>query len=434
MGDAGSYSGMSHRALYDQLFAGNPCVIENTVAAWKSAERQADTLASTIDRDLDGVLAGWEGAAGTEFRDRVGKISTYSRQLSGNFLATHSGLSQMSAALSDAQRKAETPEEHDDNDKMLSGAANGAAKGALFGPAGAGVGALVGGFMGHNQDEEEKERARERMAALVAGVATQYEVADQGDWRPFTPPPTGLPEGDPHQGSGPSGGPRVGAPSMDPGTGPGGSGRTGTVDTPGHVANDPGPAGGPATPGTGTVGTGTQTNGSQLTSGGDGALAAGAATIGTVGALTQLGGTPSPSVPAGTGLSSGGLPPGGVLGSPGTASGSPTSAASATGKGANTVKPASGSGQAATGQRGAASRTSGLNGSQSQAGRPGGGGNSAAGPRNGSAAAGRSQAAGAGRTNQNDEEETDEHSTWLTEDDLIWRDAGDVPPPVLGGA
>src|ERR1700754_3961811 len=203
MADGGRYAGMSPGELYDQLFAGKPNDIENTVAAWKSAERQADTLAGAVDSDLDKALNRWEGSAGTEFRDRVGKISTYSRDLSNNFLATHSGLSQMSTALADAQAHAETPEEHDDNDKMLSGALDGAAKGAIAGPAGALGGAIVGGFLGHNQDEEEKERARERMAALVAGVATQYEVADSGDWRPFPPPPPGLPEGDPNRRSTP---------------------------------------------------------------------------------------------------------------------------------------------------------------------------------------------------------------------------------------
>ncbi|GAA1851201.1 hypothetical protein [Asanoa iriomotensis] len=447
MGDGGRYAGMSHRELYDQLFAGSPCQIENTVAAWKSAERQADTLAGTIDTDLQRVLAGWEGAAGTEFRDRVGKISTFSRELSGNFLATHSGLSQMSAALSDAQAKAETPEEHDDNDKLWSGAADGASKGALLGPAGALGGALLGGFMGHNQDEEEKERARQRMAALVAGVATSYEVADRFDWRPFEPPPPGLPEGDPSRRSTPSGGPVVGAPSLDPGTGPGGSGRTGTIDNPAHVAADPGLTGGPATTGSGTTGDGTQV-GSQLTGSGDGAIAAGAAVVGTAGALTQLGGVSSPSGVMGTGLTSGTLPPGGVLGQgkPNVSTGGPTTAASAAGKGANSVKPPTASGQAATGTRGAGGRTMSVNGSQSAAGRPGGGTNSAAGPRsgsragmptgpdggrNGTTAGARSQAAGA-RTNHAHEDETDEHTTWLTEDDLVWRDAGDVPPPVLG--
>jgi len=355
MGDGGRYAGMSHRELYDQLFAGNPCVVENTVAAWKSAERQADTLAGAIDRDLDRVLAGWEGAAGTEFRDRVGTISTFSRQLSGNFLATHSGLSQMSAALADAQAKAETPEEHDDNDKMLSGALDGAAKGALGGPAGALGGAFIGGLLGHNQDEEEKERARERMAALVAGVATQYEVADQGDWRPFPAPPTGLPEGDPNRRSTPVGGPRVGAPAMDPGTGPGGAGRTGTIDSPAHVAADPGLAGGPATTGAGTTDPATQ-GGSQLTGAGDGGIAAGAIAVGTAGALTQLGGVGNPTGVMGTGLSSGGLPPGGVLGQglkPNVTTGGPTTAASAPGKGANPVKPTPAGGQSATGPRGA---------------------------------------------------------------------------------
>ncbi|GIF76380.1 hypothetical protein [Asanoa siamensis] len=430
------YAGMSHRELYDQLFAGVPCQVENTIAAWKSAEQQADTLAGAIDRDLSRVLAGWEGAAGTEFRDRVGTIATYSRQLSGNFLATHSGLSQMSTALADAQAKAETPEEHDDNDKLWSGVVSGAGKGSVAGPVGTVGGALIGGIMGHNQDEEEKERARERMAALVAGVAAQYEVADQADWRPFPAPPSGLPEGDPHRASTPAGGPRVGAPALDPGTGPGGSGQTGGIHNPAHVAADPGLAGGPGTPGAATVDTGTQV-GSQLTGSGEGALAAGAV---TVGALTQLGGMPNATSVTGTGLTSSTLPPGGVLGqvTNGTPGGGPTTAASATGKGANTVKPSPASGQAATGPRGAGGRGVGVSGSQSAAGRPGGGAQGATGPEgrgNSTSAAGRAaQAAAGARGTQPHEDETDEHTTWLTEDDLVWRDSDDVPPPVLGTA
>ncbi|MEV4624536.1 hypothetical protein AB0J74_38235 [Asanoa sp. NPDC049573] len=471
MADGGRYAGMSHRELYDQLFAGKPSDVENTIAAWKSAERQADTLASAVDRDLDRVVAGWEGTAGTEFRDRVGKISGYSRDLSGNFLATHSGLSQMSAALADAQAKAETPEEHDDNDKLVSGAIDGASKGAILGPVGAAGGALIGGIFGHNQDEEEKERARERMAALVAGVASNYEMADTSDWRPFQPPPTGLPEGDPNLHSTPSSGPRVGSPSVDPGTGPGGSARTGTIDNPAHVSADPGLTGGPATTGNGTVADGTQV-GSQLAGTGDGALAAGAISVGAAGALTQLGGTPGATGLTGSSLTSSNLPPGGVLGQTGTGSGTTpkagatngttrtvttangggTKTAGATGKGTSPVKAAPGTGQSAQGPRGGGnSSTANANG-KSAAGRAGAksgsatagsgrqGGNGSGRPaidaegRNTTSSAARSQAAAGARGNGTDEDETDEHSTWLTEDDLVWRDADDVPPPVLGGA
>ncbi|MDG4821988.1 hypothetical protein O7635_08990 [Asanoa sp. WMMD1127] len=452
MGDGGRYAGMSHRELYDQLMAGNPCVVENTVAAWKSAERQADTLAGAIDRDLERVRAGWEGAAGTEFNERVGKISTYSRQLSGDFLATHSGLSQMSAALADAQAKAETPEEHDDNDKMWSGAASGAAKGAILGPAGAAGGALIGGIFGHNQDEEEKERARERMAALVAGVATQYEVADRSDWRPVTAPPPGLPEGDPNRRTTPAGGPRVGAPAIDPGTGVAGTAPTGSVGTPGHVAADPGLTGGPATTGAGTTDAGTQV-GSQLTGSGDGAIAAGAATVGAAGALTGLVGAPGGPGGTGTGLTAGSLPPGGVLGQtgkPGATPGGSGTSASAGGKGANAPKPTTAGGQSAAGPRGAGGRTTGVGGTQSASGRAGANAaNNAAGTRGGgrpttatgqtpdgrnttSSAARSSQAAAGARSNNATDEEPDEHTTWLTEDDLVWRNADDVPPPVLG--
>ncbi|GIF49273.1 hypothetical protein DFJ67_2098 [Asanoa ferruginea] len=471
MADGGRYAGMSHRELYDQLFAGKPSDVENTIAAWKSAERQADTLAGAVDRDLDRVIAGWEGTAGTEFRDRIGKISGYSRDLSGNFLATHSGLSQMSAALADAQSKAETPEEHDDNDKLVSGALDGAAKGAMLGPVGAAGGALIGGIFGHNQDEEEKERARERMAALVAGVAANYEMADTSDWRPFQPPPPGLPEGDPNLRSDPSSGPHVGRPSVDPGTGPGGSARTGTIDNPAHVSADPGITGGPATTGNGTVGNGTHV-GTQLSGSGDGALAAGAMAVGAAGALTQIGGTPGPSGLGGTSLTSGNLPPGGVLGQTGSGTGakppttgtnattrtvnmtngSGTSTASATGKGASPTKGAPGAGQSGQGPRGGSGNTSTANANgKSAAGRGGAksgtgtagsgreGGNRGGRPaidgegRNTTSSAARSQAAAGARSNGPEEDENDEHSTWLTEDDLVWRDADDVPPPVLGG-
>jgi len=404
---------MSHRELYDQLFAGKPNAVENTIAAWKSAERQADTLAGAIDRDLDRVVAGWEGAAGDEFRDRVGKISAYSRELSSDFLATHTGLSQMNAALAEAQKQAETPEEHDDHDKLVSGALDGAGKGAILGPAGALGGAVIGGIFGHNKDEEEKERARQRMAQLVAGVAAQYELADRGDWRPFTPPPTGLPQGDPNLTSNPSAGPKSNQPGLIRGTGPGGGERKGGIDEPTHAAPQPDLTGGPeATPGDGTVPDGTQL-GSQLTGSGDGALAAGATAVGAAGALSQLHGLPSGGGgPTGTGLTAGSVPAGGVLGQGGAAAkgaGAAPKAATtaATARGASASNRADGA-KAVAGSGKPPVKT--VTSVVTQAATPG--------------------ARGAQRA----EDEADEHSTWLTEDELVWRDSSEVPPPVLGGA
>lgn len=408
MTDGSRYSGLSHQELYDQLFAGNPCVVENTIAAWKSAERQADTLAGAIDRDLDRVVAGWEGAGGNEFRERVGLISTFSRDLSGDFLATHSGLSQMSTALSEAQAKAESPEETDDHDQLANGALHGAAVGAVLGPGGAVAGAFIGGIFGHNQDEEEKERARQRMVALVTGVAAQYEMADRGDWRPFAAPPTGLPQGDPTTGANPASGPRVGSPSLAPGTGPGGSGPTGTIDNPVHVAANPDLAGGPTTPGDDTVTDGTQT-GSQLTGSGGGILATGPSLTGPAGSLN---GVPATSGGGATGLTASTLGPGGVVGQSGRVgggAGAPTKAAvsaRATTTGPGATKAASGTGKGVAPTNKSAQALQGQRKTGASGARP-----------------------GAAR----DEDETDERMTWLIEDDLVWRDAAEVPPPVLGG-
>ncbi|WP_199723268.1 hypothetical protein [Micromonospora sp. CV4] len=58
-----------------------------------------------------------------------------------------------------------------------------------------------------------------------------------------------------------------------------------------------------------------------------------------------------------------------------------------------------------------------------------------------SAAAGRQGAAGGSGANRpgvlgghgrSEADESDERMTWLTEDEMVWRDGGEAPPSVLG--
>jgi hypothetical protein len=376
------YKTLTHRELYDKLMAGSPTQINGMVTTWKSMESSANSLADTLRRDLERLLPNWDSAAGREFQRRLGLIVSFADALAGEFNSLHTGLSTMSSTLADAKKKAEDPQNTDDMDKTVSGAAKGAAVGSLLGPVGTVGGGIVGGLMGHNQDEEEKQKARERMVVLVATLAAEYGVTDHGQW-PGTVvnPPVDLPDGAPNDSVSPNAAPHSSAPHQVPSTGVSDRNTTNLATTP----TQSGPL--PSTGDGSGVGTG---NGGST--GADHLVGTGTALQSTGAGLTGAGsGTPSGLLGAGSGL---------VPGSSGT-----TLSSGALG---------------VSGLAGAAGVGAGLGGS-------GGDGRSATGGSRSAAGAGRS-AAGSG---SGEGDEPDEHLTWLTEDDMVWGDDS-APPGVLG--
>ncbi len=425
------YAGMSHAELYQQLTAGNPGEVQKIVDAWKSAEEQADTLAASLDRDLRGLVAGWQSTGGTEFHSRVGLVGTFSRGLAHDFSQTRRGLAAMGTALAEAQAKAEHPDETDDHDKTLSGMATGAAVGSRFGPVGTVGGVVVGGIFGHNQDEEEKRKAQERMAALVASVATAYEDASYREWVAVGNPPPGLPEDAIRSQSGLGQAAQVGAPAAGPGPGGVFADRTTTMDPTVQATTGPGA-------GDGSIAPGDAGDGSSLAGvSGFGLTGLGGAGAGGGGVAAAAAGGAAGA--AGSGLTAGGAAGGLIGGAAASAAAVGATNQAKSGAGLSRAAGSTGGRSGGSGARAAngmgSGRRSGRTGAASAAG-PGGqrGASAATGrPATSAAASGARPAAARPGGARPADGEPDEHTTWLTEDNLIWRgDDGEVPPPVLG--
>jgi uncharacterized protein YukE len=396
------YKHLTHQELYAKLHAGVPGQVDGLATAWKSIQDTANELAAALRRDLDRLQPRWDSAAGREFQRRMELIAGYAQSLAGDFDSMRSGLTTMSGALTEALRKAESPDKTDDLDKTISGAAKGAAIGAVLGPAGSVVGGVVGGALGHNKDEEEQEKARERMVVLVSWLAAEYGVTDHGTWPAVvSPPPVGLPEGDPHSATEPTAVGPVTRPDRAPSTKPpGDGGAKRRPDALPHAVTPLGDGGTPPGSGlpdnSGGVGTTlpawTSTDSDQL---GTGLLGAG---------TDPLTGVPGG---AGSGGLTGGVGTSGVA-SAGVPSGTGLGASSLTGATAGHVLGAS-SGDDSRGSAGAQRSATATTGRVD----------------------GRSAAAGGGSA---DGDGTDEHLTWLTEDDMVWGTDDDAPPAVLGEA
>lgn len=416
------YQPVSHEQLYQGVQAGNAEQVDTLAAAWSSMKDTVDGLGRALRKDLDALERSWAGDAGDEFQRRVGLVVQYSTSLASGMGSVHEGLSLMSGPLRSAQKQAESPEETDDHDKTVSGAA----KGALFGPAGA----LIGGIAGHQQDQEEKEKAHRRMVKVVAELAASYDLSTFDRWSPPPPPPVDTPGGVGDPSSTPRSGPGATTPTTVPGSGS--PGHTGTSGSGG--SGGPGSGGGhfvpaeegiPLTPGSTPApptGPGTSLAGAGPSLGTGALLTGWAAGAGGMVASTA-GGTRTSG--AGVGPLSGSstvVPAGGVLGAGALAAG-------AGGNGSTPMaRPAAGGavpdGRAASGT------------ARVDPNRPGAGERSAAGGRPG---AGRPGATGATRpgvlgagapAGEGDESTT--RSTWLTEDDMDWHGGGGATPAVLG--
>ncbi|MGC4804358.1 WXG100 family type VII secretion target [Micromonospora sp. DT233] len=416
------YQPVSHEQLYQGVQAGRPEQIDTLAAEWSSLKDTVDELGRALRKDLSALRQSWVSDAGDEFQQRVSLVVQYSGSLAKGMGAVHQGLSLMSGPLRSAKKEAESPDETDDHDKAIGGAA----AGSLLGP----VGAVVGGIAGHQQDEEEKEKAHQRMVKVVAELAASYDVSAFDRWVPPEPPPPGTPGGVSDDSAAPQGGPGANAPGKLPGGGAPAHTGTSGIDKPTggihasfiedeplgepveqHFA-DPIPTtdSGTSLAGTGALGAGTLLGG----------WAAGAG--GVVASAARGGKTASASPKSGFSTA---VPIGGVLGT----------AALAAGAGGSGSAPVGRPAAAGAGMDGRAATST----SRVDANRPGAGDRSAAGGRS---AGGRPGAAGTMRPgvlgggapgHGAADDETASRSTWLTEDDMDWKAGAADTPPVLDG-
>jgi hypothetical protein len=374
----GKYSGLSHEQLYRQLMSGDPDQVDGIAAKISSLRDTLGGLHDSLRTDLTGLGKGWTSASGTEYQRRLNLVGTFAANLHTDLDSVHGTLTQWSRLLREARKNAENPADTDDADKTVSGAAKGAAiGGATLGPAGVVAGGLIGGFMGHNQDEEEKQKAHDRMVALVAGLAVDYVTNDR------MPDTASVPDDE--------------MPALDNAT-------PLTLDQ---------------TTGTTTPGTVRSTSDGTI----PGQQAVDPTTVDDVASLAGNGGVPG-SASGGDSLAIGGVPgAGGQLLGAGTTTAIGLGAAAA-GLGYLGLKggsPFTGAGLAS------ASATPG------GVGRPGNlfSGVKGGGVDEGSLGINRgSGTAGAGRQGVSDEDE--EHSTWLTEDEMVWGNDEQGAPPVIG--
>lgn len=387
------YANASHPELYEQLMAGDPEQVEGLAAHWHTAHDTVSGLAGALRRDLDQLMPNWHGTAGHEFQRRVGAVVTFAETLAGELDDIRSGLTTMAAALREAQREAESPEQTDDHDRLLGGVGNGALSGSRFGVPGVIAGGVIGGITGYNQDEKEKEAARQRTIQLVVELAAEYRITEQSKLVPdLIGPPEGLPTGSPDTRVAPVAGPRVTAPTQvseldASGTGPdlARTSPTQTGDGPGTASKSDLEKASTGSLGTGLLGAG---GGAPLGAAGTGAasgLAAGAGGAGGAAAAAAAGGAGGAAVAGGGAL---GTKPSGLSGAAagrasGPAGGTPDRAATGARRGVTEVTRA-----------------------DRRAATPG--------------------------SRRDGQDEPREYTTWLTEDEMVWGDDDLAPPSVLG--
>lgn len=417
------YQGSSHQQLYDGVMAGEPEQIDGVAAQWAELKGILDGLSRELNGDLQKLSNTWTGSAGREFQRRLSLIVAHSDALGDGMSGIKQGLTMMADHLRTARKQAESPEETDDNDKALSGVVKGAATFGL-------PGAVVMGLAGHQQDKAEQEKAHQRMVNLVAELANGYAISAYD--RVVDPP---LPDPDTpstvsKDPTSPQSVPTVARATAGPSS-TDVTARTGDATiarpdraSPPPITGDgsfpdqsvPGTGGAP-TVGSGTVGVGSDVDVRGTSLAGADPLVGGALVAGGAAGLAGLSGPSTVTAGAGTGPGllyggQGGAPAGGVLRTAGLASssGTPSTSARPTGGAAPAdSRSASGIGRSIDGQRGGRAGATG-------SGRAAGG-------------SGPGVLGGRGRPQEDD---SDERLTWLTEDEMVWRDGDRAAPPVLG--
>ncbi|MFJ8579269.1 WXG100 family type VII secretion target [Micromonospora sp. NPDC093277] len=403
------YEHVSHKELYHGVTAGDPKQIDTLGAQWSSLKDTLEGLSRDLTGDLDALAKSWTGDAAREFHQRLNLVVDYSGNLARGTAEIQQALGMMATELRTAQTKAESPEETDDNDKLLAGAGKGFMLGGI-------TGAVIGGIVGHEQDKAEQEKAHQRMVQVVANLAEGYDFSAYGRVVIPEPPPPRLPghsdPSDPTLRKGPS----VATPSSGPTSGTAGHIPGATATTPGVHHTVPsggtGPGAVPGGPGTGHPGI----IGSVDVVEPAGTSLAGAGPVTTTGpsvtglTSTGVGGTTSTLSPGGNLYGPAGVVGTGSLAGAGPASGRPG------GMSGLENRSAAGTGRLASG-RGLVVESEGrTNGGRGTNTRP--------------AMAGRNGVLG-GR-GQHAEDESEERLTWLTEDEMVWGDGRSAPPPVLG--
>ncbi|WP_163512281.1 hypothetical protein [Fodinicola acaciae] len=379
------YSKIPHEQLYNQLHEGKAGKDFDDAAALYDKQRlDAHTLAGDIGGDLRKLEQVWKGEAFDAYKTAVGAISTFAEKLGDDFSTTFHTLSGLKPHLAQALKDMPNPKDTDDNDSTIGGAAAGAAAGTVIaGPVGTVAGGIVGGIFGHDRDEQQRKAAHAKAAQVVstyaqylagAGVNATAEVPQQ-------PPhlPTHVNTSSPTLTSTSAGPGTTGAPAhltvdkpADPKHGP----TTTPVSDPPNLDQDrPTTTPPPSTVGTPPVGTHTP-SGAGLAGGGVGALPA-------------------------TGLGGGGLASAGI-------------------------------GGASAGAPGLAGGTAGAGGAAGLFGTGSGQNLGVGGARGAKKGAGKGTRGGAGAGRRGEDDQPEEYETWLTEDEMVWGNDTDAPPPVLG--
>jgi uncharacterized protein YukE len=188
------YQGKSHQELFNLLHAGQNSQVLGLSTRWGRMRESAQDLTSTLQQDLSKLTNSWTGEASLEFRRRITSIVQFTSWVADEFdqIANATGI--MGAQLEDAKSRAEPP--HEGNDHMIQNAASSAAALSVLGPAASTVGGILGAFQGHQQDEEERQRAHQRMVNLVADLAADYDRNAEVSFSTDLPsPPPELPGG-----------------------------------------------------------------------------------------------------------------------------------------------------------------------------------------------------------------------------------------------
>jgi hypothetical protein len=166
---------MSHQDLYNLLHQGDQGQVKNLSVGWRKMREKCEELTSTLQADLLALRNTWTGDASAEFQRRIDSIVQFSSWVGGEFGQIETATSIMGDQLQSTKNRAESPAAFEGNDHMVSQAASNAATFAPLGPVGSAFAGLVGLVQGHEQDEEARQRAHQRMVNLVADLAAEYD-------------------------------------------------------------------------------------------------------------------------------------------------------------------------------------------------------------------------------------------------------------------